>query len=478
MNRCTQRSLVVAVSLAIFSWPLAAPARTLDRRAAVRAALAQNPQIAAARAEEAAVRAQARQVDAARWPMVSLDAGVGPSLKATLVPGTAAQSTEEAYRGLKTSDLSAVFLANLTIIQPLYTFGKIARRQEAAEHGLRAREAQTRMQRADVAFNVAQIYEGYLWARDTERFLGETIHWLDSTMQATEERLAQNVAGVAERDVLRLQAALGLAKMGLHQATAGKVEAAAGLVAFLGLPPEEEIVVAEPELLPIGRVPDDFASLVALASDKRPEFAALVQGALALDALTRAEAAGLAPDIFVMGLVSAAYTPGRDWLESRFLVDPLNHFVPGALLGLRWQFQGDMAAARAQEQQAHAEVLRHLGAWATAGIPAEVRRAYEDVKRARADIEVGNQTISKAKQWMVQASADYSVGFLDVREVSDAVEAYVTIRAAVMKAGYDHNIAMAALARATGTLDGDSTLFYLAPPETEAPRRDRDEATR
>ena len=88
-----------------------------------------------------------------------------------------------------------------------------------------------------------------------------------------------------------------------------------------------------------------------------------------------------------------------------------------------------MAQARAQEQlregrgaTAHGRVGRRLG------IPAEVRRAYEDVVRAARTSTSEPSAVGKAKKWMVQASADYSIGFLDVREVSDAVEAYVTLR--------------------------------------------------
>jgi outer membrane protein len=459
-------SIVASTSVSVLAIsPADARARTLDRREAIRIALAQNPQIAAARAEEAVLAAQGRQVNAARWPMISLTAGIAPSLKATLVPGTAVQSAELPYQNLRASDLSVALGGDLSVIQPLYTFGKISSRQEAVEHGLRATEAKTRMQKADVAFAVAQIYEGYLLARDATRFLDETIHWLDSTLQATQERLAQNVGGVTEREVLRLQAAIGLAEMARHEAEAGRTQASAGLAAYLGLPRDQEIVVAEQELLPAGHLPDNFAQLLMLANQNRPELTALVQGGLAMEALARAEAAGSAPDIFIMGLLSVAYTPGRDWLETRFVVDPLNHFVPAALLGLRWQFQGDMAGARAQEQRAHVDGLHHLAAWAEAGIPAEVRRAYEDVRRARADFASGTQAISKAKQWVVQASADYSVGFGDVREVSDAVAAYVSLRDSVMKASYEHNVAMAALAKAAGTLDADTSLFYLAPPE-------------
>jgi len=455
------RTKLFFLTLAMLAAPRAG-ARTLDRRAAVRTALAQNPRIAAARAEEAVLQAQRLQVDAARWPIVTLDVGVGPSLQATLVPGTAVQSVEQQYKGLALSDLSAAFVGNLSVIQPLYTFGKIATRQEAATHGLRAREAQTRMERADVAFEVARIYEGYLLARDADRFLDETMHWLQSTLESTQERLAHDAAGVHERDVLRLQAAMGLASMGLNQARAGEAQATAGLAAYLGLPAGESIVIAEEELAPVGRVPQDFTSVAALAQQRRPEIAALREGEMAITALSRAEAAGFMPDLFVMAFVSAAHTPGRDWVQTRFVIDPLNHLVPGLVLGLRWQFQGGMAQARAQEQRARAEVLRHMGDWAGQGIPAEARRAYEDVQRAVKDIEHGTEAVGKAKTWMVQASADYSIGFLDVREVSDAVQSYVTLRTALMKARFDHNVAMAALSKATGTLDGDSDLFYLA----------------
>jgi outer membrane protein TolC len=125
-----------------------------------------------------------------------------------------------------------------------------------------------------------------------------------------------------------------------------------------------------------------------------------------------------------------------------------------------------MASARGQEQAARADVLRHLGRWATDGIPAEIRRAYEDVLRAGKSIDVGNAACQKAKRWMVQSSADYSVGLLDIRELSDAVSAYVSLRTAVLQNRFDYNVAMASLSKATGTLDQDSNLFYLAPAET------------
>ena len=190
----------VAITMAFAG---SAGARKLDRRSTIASALEQNPQVAAARAEEAVLSAQAAQVSAARTPAISLMLGVGPSDVATLVPGSADQSVERQYKDLRWSDLSAVFATELTVVQPLYTFGKIALRGEAAQAGLHARQAETRMRRADVAFAVAQIYEGLLFARNTERFFDETNRWLTATLEETEDKMANGVGSVTDRDDLR-----------------------------------------------------------------------------------------------------------------------------------------------------------------------------------------------------------------------------------------------------------------------------------
>lgn len=453
-------TLALAVAVAL-SCALAgrATARKLDRWTAVKTALAQNPQIAAARAEEEVLRAQRRQVTAAHMPIVALSLGVGPSDKATLVPGTSVTSVQQQYKNFTWNQLSVLFLGNLTVIQPIYTFGKIAKRGEAAEHGLRARQAQTRMQSADVAFEVAQLYEAMLYARDAGRFFQEMKDWLEKILQQTEEMVAKKVGHANERDILRIQAGLGMADLGIHEANAGEAEARAGLCAYLGYPQSEVLEPAEDELAPVGPIPGDLDQLVRTAQDNRPELVALREGDRALQALARAEAAELWPNIVALGILDVAYTPGRDWIETRFVVDPLNHFAPEVLVGLRWELQGAMAPARAAEQRAHADVLLHLGQWASDGIPAEVRKSYEDVVRAQKDIDSLATAVKKAKQWMVGASLDYNVGLLDIREVSDAVSSYVTLRTAQIRTRFDYNSAMAGLSKAVGDLDKNGEIY-------------------
>lgn len=448
------RPTLVLVAIAAAAAPAAA--ETFTRQGAIDRAMARNPQVAAARAQVAAASAQKKQADAARWPIVTIDAGVGPALEAELVPGTEVTSVEDDFAF---SDLTAAFGTEISVVQPLYTFGKIGHRRSAARSGIQAREAQTEMTRAEVAVEVARLYEGYLFARDALLFFEQVEHSLDRSIESTRERLDAETPTVTEQDLLRLQSALSLSRVGKHRARAGMRQAEAGLRAYLGLDPDEPLELAPTELAALESAPGDLDGLVAVALDRRPELDALGFGAEAFGDLARAEHADYYPDIVAIASLSAVYTPGRDDLDTRFVRDDLNHVTPAVILGLRWQFQGPSPGGRADERRAEAAQLARQRDWARQALPAEIELHYQDVLRARADITSAAEGYESAKKWVVRANADYAIGLGEADELTDATEAWARLRTAQLEAIYRHNVALAELAKATGTLRGDSSLY-------------------
>lgn len=434
----------------------------LNRVEALSRALARHPKIAAAQADVAQAEAKREQADALRWPEITADIGVGPSLQADLVEGTAVQSVKSRY-DVDFSDLSIVIGGQVNVLQPLYTFGKIDRRREAAAHGLRARKAQAMMTEQEVGLEVARIYEGYLYARDAERFFEEVVHLIERSIEETQARLESPQPDVSEKDLLRLQSAKSIGLTGLHQARAGKAQAAAGLVAYLGLPEGSVIEVAEDELTPVSTEPSSLERMVGLALERRPELVALDQGSRAFAMLAEAEEAGYWPDFFLLGFFSGAYTPGRDLIRTRYVTDPLYSYTPGILLGARWQLRPFFPGSRADEMRAEATRLAALGTWAKEGIPAEVARAYWAVDRHRKDIETTEPAVKRATQWIVRANADYQVGLDDSRSLTDAVQAYAVLRTKNLQARYGINVALAELAKTTGTLNAENALYPGAP---------------
>ena len=88
-------------------------------------------------------------------------------------------------------------------------------------------------------------------------------------------------------------------------------------------------------------------------------------------------------------------------------------------------------------------------------------KAFEDARRAKADEADAEKAVAIAKRWSVQASADYSVGLGDVRELTDATQSYVQLRMASFDARYRHNVALAELERAVGGFRTfDPNAFY------------------
>ncbi|MGO8993547.1 MAG: TolC family protein, partial [Polyangiaceae bacterium] len=248
-------------------------------------------------------------------------------------------------------------------------------------------------------------------------------------------------------------------RLSLSQAQAGQVQARAGLVAYLGLA-SDVFELAEDGLTPVPDAHLATARLVTEALARRPELAALEHGARAYDALASAERAKYLPDIVVLAWATGAYTPGRELETSRYVIDPLNSFVPGLLLGARWQLQGNMASGRASERLAAADEQRSLASWAQAGVPAEVKKASADLERARRDMAESAAAVLRAKKWMVEASADYAAGLGDSLTVVDSTRAYAELRAAALDATFRNNVALAELARATGTIVSDPLGLY------------------
>ena len=115
-------------------------------------------------------------------------------------------------------------------------------------------------------------------------------------------------------------------------------------------------------------------------------------------------------------------------------------------------FTGVTSGRKAEQMQAQADRYEALRRWAEAGIPAEVRVAVEDVQRARKDMAEAKVALPRTKQWMVRSSADYAAGLGDARDLTDAVEAYIIMRTQGLEATQRLNVALAALAKATGTI--------------------------
>lgn len=422
----------------------------------------ENPQIDSVYAEVLRAQAQQGRVEAAQYPSLVVNLLTFTSLAAenSDQAENGVRSRTGAYRDFNLDQMRPGFGGDGTAVLPLYTFGKIGLREKAAQAAERAGVHQVELTQGEVIFEAVDIYESYLLAHEIWLFLQDIKGIGERSIEDTRARLEVADPDTRRGDLLRLTTSLKLAETLENQVAAGMVQAKEGLRAYLSLPDDAKIAIADDQLVPLSAEPSSVEKMIALAQENRAEFKALAEGIKAFTALADAERADYYPDLFLGGYISGVYTPDRDWLESRYVLDPFGHFIAGAGLGLRWTLDWDGASYRADEVMADAQKLQGLLRWAEQGIPAEVNKVYQEVKRARKDIAAFDEGIPDAREWLLRATTDFSTGLGPSYEVTDAVTTFVLLNSGRIEAVYRLNRSLAELAKVTGTLaDGDSPLY-------------------
>jgi outer membrane protein TolC len=85
-----------------------------------------------------------------------------------------------------------------------------------------------------------------------------------------------------------------------------------------------------------------------------------------------------------------------------------------------------------------------------------VRDAYNRAKEAGARLDTARQGEKSARGWVASVLQADAVGTASARDLADAYLAYFTLRGRVLSSAYEWNVALAALARASGQLTPDS----------------------
>ncbi len=396
-------------------------------------------------------------VDAARGRLVQARGGGLPTVEATLTAGPSPRargdqvmSPDDAYRWA----ITGVFgRAEVRVIQPLYTFGKITAGQAAARAGIDAARAELLGRAAETSQRTIQAYLGLLLARDA---LGLVAEIETEVKKALDRRRAQG-AGEADIGLLRLETFAAEAERGRVEAEAGVELASEALAVLVDAPPGVAVEPAEESLArsaPSAPPRQTLEAYLQHLERRRPEFAQLRAGIAGREAEAALAAAERRPTLFVAGFVDVSGATNRERIHNPFVVDPLNHQFAGAVLGLRWTFDFG-SAGKVSEARAEAARLAAQQAAARRGLPLEVRRAYIDLERALREAEALERAFRTARRWTAAAAAAADLGVEDEEEVEDAFREYARHRADWFRALHNVRLAEANLRHAAG-LDAEA----------------------
>lgn len=441
---------VLLVASPVFSGEEKTGKMVLGLDECIRRALTVAPELGEARADIALAEAKLEEAKAHRYPQIEILGLFGPISKAR---GNQVYSSDDLNR---LHGVTVFTRGDATVVQPLYTFGKISERMKAATHGIEVDRAKKDQKANEITLKVKEYYYGLLLAREMKELVAEVGEALDKAREKAAKLLDKGSPNVDALDIYKLDAFSGEVRKYTEEARKGELLALAALRAQTGLPRDTRLDIATDRLTPDETLAGGgLASFQDTAKARRPEYRQLKDGITAREALVKAAKADYYPDIFLGGYLSAAYAPGRDRVTNPWVPDEFNHLWAGFALGARWKIDFGITSAKVAQEQAQYNRLLSTSDYAAANIPLQIEKSWLELQEAEKSITANRDAYSNAKKWTVSAIANFDMGIGPAKEIFESLQNYARMRAAYFQSVYNQKMSRANLAYAVGEANLD-----------------------
>jgi len=390
---------------------------TLEK--AVATALANQPQLRAARAGTRAAEARSGQALAGLLPQAFGSGGLTRSdAPSPVTPGT-------------------TWSLGVTASQPLLDLGAWSRASAARASA----SAQAESERATTAEVVLSVRTGWFQAsaaKDLVDVARETLANRDAHLKQVQAFV--QVGTRPEIDLAQARADRANAVVALIGAENDLATSLAQLNQAMGVVGSTDYPLAPAEYPPLAGEEAPIEAMVADALAARPEVSAQSRLRDAQRATLRTAWSGYAPTLDATGRLGWAGTEAQHMGQSW-----------GYGLALNWSlFEGGRTRAQAQEAQANLDALDAQDAVLRQSIRLELEQARLAVRAAKASLEATGEVLVNARERLRLADGRYAAGLGSGLELNDAQVAVTTAAAQEVKARFTLAAARAQLARALG----------------------------
>jgi outer membrane protein len=460
--RIAMRHWLVVLSLALVcAYSQAARAdgpRVLGLDQLVKMALEASPELREADQDVIAAEADLAQARAAQWAQLdalavtgAVDSAekpvvkIGPRMRT--MGGTWVATLE---KGEEDGHLGPFGRLDLTIIQPLYTFGKISNRKEAAYHGVEVQRAEREKRKGEVILKVKELYFALLLAQQGKEAASDIESFIEDARKRIERLIQLGSTSVDESDLYRLEAYAAEAKRFKAKAETGSNLAYMALKRTIGLAPHEEFQLDLKELPKDTRALGDQQEYIQRALQLRPEFEQIERGLQARRSLVEAAKADMYPSIFAAALGSFAGAPEREHFNEPYIGDDFNHASMGVVLGAKWHFDLGILQGKVDKAEAEYQRLLHTKEFATRNIPIEVAKYYQEAVENMNAFQASEKAAVASRKWIVVAFANFDMGVGQARDIFLALDRYGMNQGDYLHSLLKYHVALAKLSNAVG----------------------------
>ena len=426
--------------------PDAPPEQIYDYERCLALALAQNREIRAADWELKVAHGQKREGWWSWWPRIKIQFAVSPS------PDYDAPSLDDAdaFLQYEKSEYNpgihgATLATKVSVVQPLYTFGKYSAAKRMGELAYEARYRQKRMKQNEIAYEVKKTYVSLVFAERMLDILKEGKTYLSKIGSTLEDLLAEESEQVTEIDEYEFHIAEAEFEVRQQEALAARDLLRAALKQLVGLSEDTPFHLAGKSMKKDPGDDRELVDLLPVMRENRPDFKALKASLRLTEQRRKLEFAKFFPD-FVFGFDwKNVYSPTMDDIKHPYLSDPYNSNGYVAYLGVQYVFDLPLQLARYDQSTARYEKERETRLLLEEKMDLQLKQAFLDWKKQTASLDALKKAKRSGKKWIVSEMLSYSAGLLETGDVIKALKNYFSSQFAYFDGVYKHNVALAKL---------------------------------
>jgi outer membrane protein len=415
----------------------------------IQMAITRSPEIGEIQSEIGGAKSDLEQVKGAYYPQLESTAVVGPVQDAK-EPLIVNGSITDPSPSLSASSIGIFGRWDLTATQPLYTFGKLSNRKEAASRGVKAKEIQMDERKARIALRVKELYYALILARAGVEAANEAEDFFAEAERRIRRLLELNSPNVKQSDLYRIDAYRADTLRAKAEAEKGARVSYFALKSLVALPPGVEFDPAEKTLSMKKEGLAGLESYIQKAKVERPEFKELAEALAAQQSQVKAATSDRYPSFFAALKGSLAGAPGRDALYNPYIPDDFNHTYIGVVAGAKWNFDFGISRAKEDKMRAEYDRLLHTKASAEMNIPIQVAKSYQEHLEWREAVNSYLKAASASRKWVFSALADFDMGVGTADEMLSAIEKYGQNQGKYIEGLFRYNLSLAELEYAVG----------------------------
>jgi outer membrane protein TolC len=418
--------------------------------------------LAAVRSDEVAIlRAEVAGAEADR--AIARAVGILPNSSATFVVGPSPEAHGTILESRNTNrtlgGLAPFERVDITLVQPLWTWGQVGAAKKASEAGVRAKELLVEDTVQQVVLRVMQSYWGISLAKRLLVIAADVKSALAQADKRIADELARQSGEATQEDKYRIAVFRAEVLQRTSEAEKGVHLARVALASMLGID-EPQLELKEEPLPDLQQqLSPSREQAILQAEQSRPDLKALDQALEALEALARASRAAVLPQVFAAGTFTFAYAPNRDPQFNPWIRDDFRQLSGGAVIGLRQNLAIPLLLAQARKAEAEVAGLRRKREGLARLVSVQTEQALADLRAASEKQAAAQSALSAGRSWFRSAGLNFGLGVTDARSLIDAYAGYVKTQADSAQATYELLLARGRLDQVTGKrlIAGEST---------------------